>query len=340
MRTQVRTIGPEKDDKFFFKEVDPGNNDKNGKNAEEDPLAELPQAKRDRLARRMQTSGLTRDGIEVIPNITVVFKLDAEPGDGNSQFGYQHDSVKKAVWHQAVVPGDAPGTQQTVDWEWLPAHLAADLWREYLRKFKLNQLFNITEAANDHDQSAALIHFGDEAKYDKTAFNLIVEMIKRRLTERYVDVLDDVGQPLRGKERSHEFQLLQDHGIRVVAVSINNLHLKDEDSLIKRWDATWLEQASIQASNTAKRHELRKRKGEEQAVKDFAISAVGQLYRDLTGKTPKRLGHAETLRRLLRSTQASLVRNTTMLEEMADERAQLDDIIEWLTNYNKRTNEK
>jgi hypothetical protein len=334
LRTQVRTIGPDKDDKFFFSEA------KDDKEAEQDPLADLPEAKNQREARRMQTSGLTRDGIEVIPSITVVFKLDANPGEGHSQFGYQHDSVKKAVWHQAIVSGDSPGTHQKADWEWLPALLAADLWREYLRKFKLNELFNITEAKNSQDgKPAASVYTGD-TNFDKTAFNIITEMIKLRLTQPYVEVLDDVGHPLRGRERSHEYQLLYDHGIRVVSVSINKLHLKDEDSLIKRWDATWAQQALIQESNTAKRHELRKRKGEEQAVIDFSLSATRHLYRDLTSPTPERLGLSETLRRLLRSTLASVVRDPSMLEKMTDESTNLDNIIEWLSNYQNGPNEK
>lgn len=327
LRTQVRTIGPDKDDKFFFKE------------GEKDPFADLPETHRQREARRMQTSGLTRDGIEVIPTITVVFKLDADPGEGNTLFGYRHDSVKKAVWHQAIVAGDAPGTHQTVDWEWLPAHLAADLWREYLRKFKLNQLFNISETKRETDPGSADSDLNQALHFDKTAFDQIVEMIQQRLSSPYIEALDDVGKPLSGKERSHEYQLLQDHGIRVISVSISKLHLKEEESLIKRWDATWLQQASIQAVNTARRHELRKRKGEEQAVTDFAISAVGQLYRDLTGPEPERPGPAETLRRLLRSTQAAVVRNTTLLEQLSDEHAHLDDIIEWLSKYKNGNNE-
>jgi hypothetical protein len=327
LRTQVREIGPAADDKFFYKA------------GETDPLAELPKATREREARRMQTSGLTRDGIEVIPTITVIFKLDADPGEGKSQFGYREESVKKAVWHQAIVPGDAPGTRQTVAWEWLPAHLAADLWREYLRKYKLNQLFNITEAGSGQDAKLSESSGRSGASFDHTAFNRITETITRRLTQSYVELTDDVGQPTRQREKSHEFKLLQDHGIRVLGVQINELHLKDEDTLIKRWDATWLQQAAIQAGNTSKRHQLRVRKGEEQAVKEFAISAVGQLNRDLTFPTSIRPGSAATLRRLLRSTQSSIVRNTTMLEELSEERSQIEAIIKWLSNTKNGSDE-
>jgi hypothetical protein len=328
LRTQVRTIGPDKDDQFFFKE-----------NAE-DPLDDLSKDYNEREDRRMQTSGLTRDGIEVIPNITTVFRVDADSGDGNSQFGYRQDAVKKAVIHQAIVPDNSPGAYRTVEWEWLPAHLAADLWREYLRKFKLNQLFNITEVISDLDEINYEMEFGPIQGFDKTAFNRISEMIKLRLTQPYVQVMNDVGQLTKRFDTSREYELLQNHGIRVLAVNINNLRLKEEETLIERWNATWLQQAIIQEDNNEKRHELHKRKGEEGAAMDFAISAIGQLSRDLDKPIPDRPGAAATLRRLLRSTRAALVRNTIMIEEMTEERAHLDDMIEWLSNYQNGTDEE
>jgi hypothetical protein len=328
LRTQVRTIGPDKDDEFFFKDE------------EDDSLEYLSRVYNEREDRRMQTSGLTRDGIEVIPNITTIFKLDADSGDGNSQFGYRSDAVKKAVLHQAIVPGDTPEKYRTVEWEWLPAHIAADLWREYLRKFKLNQLFNITEVLSDLDEIEAELEFGQTQSFDKTAFNRISEMITLRLTQPYVQVMNDVGQLTKRFDASREYELLQNHGIRVIAISISNLRLKEEETLIERWNATWLQQAIIQEDNNEKRHELRRRKGEEEAAMDFAISAIGQISRDLDKPITARPGAAATLRRLLRSTRAALVRNTIMIEEMTEERAHLDDMIEWLSNYQNGDDEE
>jgi hypothetical protein len=91
-------------------------------------------------SRREETVALTRDGIEVVPNIAVTFKIDAEPAKGDepgSRFGYNKDSVFKAIAGQGINPDET----KRVAWNELPARLAADLWREYLSKFTLDELF-------------------------------------------------------------------------------------------------------------------------------------------------------------------------------------------------------
>jgi hypothetical protein len=96
--------------------------------------------------RRALTSGLTRDGIEVIPNINVVFKIDADPiTDPNlagSRFGFNANAVRRAITGQAINPNmPRDSYRYHVRWNELPALLAADVWRDLLSKFKLNDLF-------------------------------------------------------------------------------------------------------------------------------------------------------------------------------------------------------
>jgi hypothetical protein len=106
--------------------------------------------------RRSQTSALTRDSIEVIPNINVMFKIDADPveGDGpGSRFGYretekaEENPVFKAIAGEGINPNLAALSRekQVVAWNKLPAAIAADLWREYLSKFTLSELFAPTQ---------------------------------------------------------------------------------------------------------------------------------------------------------------------------------------------------
>ena len=95
--------------------------------------------------RRTMVSALTRDGIEVVPNISVTFKIDADPLSGDqpgSHFGYDKDAVSKAVINRAVNPSPKAGSTNEVAWNELPAYIAADLWREYMSKFRLQQLFS------------------------------------------------------------------------------------------------------------------------------------------------------------------------------------------------------
>jgi len=94
--------------------------------------------------RRDQVSAWTRDGIEVVPNISVSFKIDAEPVKEKhlpgSRFGFDPEAVRKAVSGEGVSP-NAPSdaARRRVAWNQLPALIAADLWREYLSKFTLDR---------------------------------------------------------------------------------------------------------------------------------------------------------------------------------------------------------
>lgn len=94
---------------------------------------------RQRQERRYETSGLTRDGVEVVPNVSVAFKLDSVPGEGKTQYGYDPQAVWKAIAGVGIHPDVEPGSDQRyVAWNWLPGHIAVDLWREYLRKYTLD----------------------------------------------------------------------------------------------------------------------------------------------------------------------------------------------------------
>ncbi|MEO8357530.1 MAG: hypothetical protein ABI621_16615 [Chloroflexota bacterium] len=94
----------------------------------------------------MQTTALTRDGIEVVPNITVVFKIDADPVlDRNlpgSRFGFDANAVFRAVTGEPINTNTPKESfRYRIPWNQLPALLAADAWRDLLSKFTLNDLF-------------------------------------------------------------------------------------------------------------------------------------------------------------------------------------------------------
>ena len=99
--------------------------------------------------RRMEVTAWTRDGIEIVPNINVSFKIDGEPAKGEeegSRFGFNEESVRKAITGEGVNPGaPSDAARHRVAWNQLPALIAADLWREYLSKFTLAELFEATQ---------------------------------------------------------------------------------------------------------------------------------------------------------------------------------------------------
>ena len=99
--------------------------------------------------RRMEVSAWTRDGIEVVPNISVAFKIDAIPAkdeEEGSRFGFDAEAVRKAITGEGINPGAPSDTpRHRVAWNQLPARIAADLWREYLSKFTLAELFEASQ---------------------------------------------------------------------------------------------------------------------------------------------------------------------------------------------------
>ncbi len=84
LHTQVQSLGPRENDNPFGEKKE-GQSDEEWRQIQD---------------RRKMVSALTRDGIEVVPNISVVFRVDTgfpkdnEPG---SRFGYRRGSQKKPV---------------------------------------------------------------------------------------------------------------------------------------------------------------------------------------------------------------------------------------------------
>src|SRR5215211_1390315 len=143
LHIQSQLIGPKGSDKPFDARKD-----------------EQPQEEWDQVQdRRKQVSALTRDGIEVIPNISISFRVNTgfpkrrQPG---SRFGYRtgvrrgdkqneakdKEAIRKAILGEGINPNAvADSPRRRVAWNELPAALAVDVWREYAAKFTLDQLF-------------------------------------------------------------------------------------------------------------------------------------------------------------------------------------------------------
>ena len=147
LHIQSQTIGPKDTDKPFTAKKD-----------------DQPQEEWDQIQdRRKQVSALTRDGIEVIPNLSISFRVKTgfpqrrQPG---SRFGYRtgvrrgdkqneakdKEAIRKAILGEGINPNAvADSPRRRVAWNELPAALAVDVWREYAAKFTLDQLFQPTQ---------------------------------------------------------------------------------------------------------------------------------------------------------------------------------------------------
>ena len=149
LHTQTQKMGPKEGDQPFNEKKD---------DQSKESFEEVQN-------RRKQVSALTRDGIEVIPDISVMFRVNTGfPAEGapGSRFGYRtgntraakkleaedQEAIRKAVMGEGINPNiDPEKAQHRVAWNRLPAMLAADLWREYVGKFTLDELFKATQEA-------------------------------------------------------------------------------------------------------------------------------------------------------------------------------------------------
>jgi hypothetical protein len=292
------------------------------------PLAENeePIKFQEHQKRRYATSGLTRDGVEIVPQVTVIFSLNTEEQVGNTWFGYNPEAVWLAVARQGISP-DEPINSQTrqIPWKWLPPHLAADLWREYLRKFTLDELFSLPNLPQADEQEEP----------GKTSYDTIIEMVQVRMMSSEVEELDEFGRKTGMLKPSKEYRILREHGLKVHAVYIRHLRLpsKIEEQLIDEWSANWLQRARSEYRQIERLHADEKLAGQSLALKEFATATVQMLGNALAETdTAERRPEPDlpaSLRMLLQGTLKLCIREPQLQQRLTNQMSELTEIIEW-----------
>jgi hypothetical protein len=391
LHIQSQLIGPKDSDKPFDKKAE-GQSDEEYHHVQD---------------RRKQVSALTRDGIEVLPNISVSFRVDTGfPAEGQpgSRFGYRtgvtkrakdneakdKEAIRKAILGEGINPNiESSSPRHRVAWNQLPATLAVDVWREYVAKFTLDELFTPDQpvpsqpvqppqpteeeidllsqplqvgAGRERMQEGLTIMLreinksmdkmikwlerkGQDNKNQKstpaspviqapaksepqkkTALQVINEMIKARLTQAEVDFMDDHGVRGNGTIPSAEFRLLQERGLRVRDAAVIGLRLNPqiEETIIKRWSATWLNNARAEKDQIDRKKSIIESAGQEEAIRQYAE----WLGNDLVKKKP--IGVKETLKTLLMSTRTILFRKDQLRKLMPEGQEDLEEIIKWI----------
>lgn len=286
----TQSIGPNDDD-------DPYTVDKN--NPENENIQK----------RRYETSALTRDSIEVVATLTVTYRIKAAPNEGGTPFGFNEDNVRKYVTESLMQGAQADRPLYTT----LPAKMAVDVWREYLRKFKLTQLFEIAEGQKD------------------TTLQIINRMLKKRLSEEKVEVLDEFGRFVEGapKEDSKEFQRLDEMGIEVISAIVKRVIFSREveDRLVSQWTTLWLKNAQKEREQVESNRKLIEERAREDALKEFAVSASAEISREAPDE---RASKTHALEMLVHSSFLEIRRNTSLLRRTSSEQRELADIVHWL----------
>lgn len=285
----------------------PGNPSPFAEKGKKESLAEY-QARQNQ---RNETRALTRDGIEVLSTITVYFRLESNPGEGNTQFGFRPASVEKAILGQNIdlnLPIDAANRNRR--WDWLPAHLAADVWRELMGKFTLDDLFrrNIGE---------------------KGAMPAILKVVRARLMADQAPILNDFGSESEETEESREYRLLKKRGIQVTRVEIYNLRMPDEveTQLVQRWNASWLTRARQDRVLVDRQRDYVIRQAQDDAH-TRAAEGASQPFKTLSPDASP--SAQELLKLLLRGSLEMCEREPALHSMTVEEIAQLQEIINWV----------
>jgi len=260
-----------------------------------------------------QTNGLTRDGFDVSPVISIKFSIKRPvkktPTEGGviSQYGYDADAVRNAVTREAVQLGAAENGQARMEWNQLPAHLVVNVWREYVRKFRLGDLLTSSGASG---------------------LQIIETMINKRVKQESVEALDDTGSQTGEWIKSREFAHLQSRGLEITDMRIHNVIFDDdtEKQIVEQWSATWLNSARKEENFLKEKESLIGMASRDEASKSFAKL----VSRQFGGKpTMPQENPFKTLQLLIQPLREFIITQSGSVGVEAELR-KLDDIWKWL----------
>jgi hypothetical protein len=249
------------------------------------------------IERRKETSALTRDGIEVVSEITVNFGISSSAESAQNKltpFGFNRKNVEKYVTRNA--------SREVV------GKMVVDIWREYIRQIRFDQLFEAPPML------------------ERPRHQVIAQMVNDRLSKPLVDELDEYGRPREGRQvASPEYEQLQEMGIRVTA-NIRHLFFAPEveDRLLTQWTTNWLKNAQRERDQVERVRGQRQRMGQDEAFKEFAVGSsqdVGKYFPTTKAKAVEMLTHA-TLR--------SILRNAAVQRRLTTEATSLSEIVQWM----------
>jgi len=302
LRSQWQFIGPLTTDQPFLNPV---------------PISS-PKGYNDTKNRRQQTSGLTRDGFEVSPTISIKFSIkrpaEKKPTESGvtSQYGYDADSVRNAITREVIQLGTSENSKVRMEWNKLPAHLVVNIWREYIRKFKLGDLFTTSGISG---------------------LQTIEEMINKRIKQSDVMALDDTGIPTGEWLESLEFKQLQSRGLEIMDVRIHNVIFEPsmEEQTIQHWSAEWMNIAKKEENHLKEKEALIETASRDEASKSFARIASSQFG----GKpTMPQQNPFKTLQLLIQPLKEFMLNECGANSDTEIQLRKLDEIWKWLLDNN------
>ena len=165
----------------------------------------------------------------------------------------------------------------------------------------------------------------------ETALQTINRMIKARLMEADVDIMDANGKTEMGTIKSPEFELLKQRGLKIKVSIVNNLRFPKEveDQLVSQWKSSWLMNAKKERMRIDRQRGFIELSSQVETVLQYALS----LSRDLLRQKPAT--QKETLKTLMLRSRDELIKNDRLHRRASMERKELERLIQWLERNGK-----
>ncbi len=290
-----------------------------GPQENEDPFApkgdeESDAAFLERNGRRYETQGVTRDGIEVIPRITVAVRLDVPENEAATRFGYYAESVRRVITSIPVNSEEKVTENKKVEITKFPLHLAADIWKECINRYTLDELFS-------------------SPPNEPTALQIIAQEIRDRLVNPSYVERDSFGRLTGLRRPSREYKLLRSRGLRLEGTNILFLKFSPavEEQILNNWFSSWLMRAQREREYINQQRAYEREQGQHSAAKVYANRVT--RYLGANGMST-RLNGEQILNQLIRGSIYLAERESFLHRQAGSEIQQLKEILEWCEREN------
>lgn len=263
-----------------------------------------------------RTDAVTRDEVEIKATISIKFSIrrpkqkSPSPSGVISEYGYDEEAVRRAILGEFIeVDGDE---KAHISWKEVPADLVVGIWREYVHKFKLMELFTPLNGGG------------------KTGLQIIEEMMNKRVTQPNVEGMDNIGNLTQDWTPSLEYEQLQRHGLEITEVRIHNIHLSeaDEKPIIEQWKPEWLKNIQQEEKALADARALITTSAREESSRRFASLIAAQFKPQDSALNP-----FQTLERLMKPMREFVLEQSAAGNDMEARLRKLNDIWKWLIDH-------
>ncbi|MGA9532357.1 MAG: hypothetical protein WBR18_06535 [Anaerolineales bacterium] len=224
-----------------------------------------------------ESVALTEDGIPISASLRLAFMLD--PGHASTPREGQYPNQPPYEFNpraaERAVYGHAHRADQSTAWTDLPMVVAIDLWREEVKRWRLESL--LTSGGNPPTPLAQI----EQAMADR----LVITTQRKR---------DSADQPF-----PREMEVLRRRGIRVLSVEVSNLQVPEpvREEHLRSWRETWNSAAEEGVLEARGRGQEARWQGEKEGHRDLLRQATQVLRQSLMeGERP---GRRDTLLQLL-----------------------------------------